>query len=323
MDKKILITDIQHFSVNDGPGFRTNVYFKGCNMRCAWCHNPETQALYPEIYWKKRLCVQCGACLDACGNDAINAPIPPEEAISELSTYHKIIRERCNLCMDCVEACKFGALETVGKEYTVEEVLEEVMRDEPFYSNSGGGMTVTGGEPTAHPEFLSELLIRAKQKGLHICMDTTGNCSWDILHPLLENLDIVLYDLKHLDSSEHERMTGVGNKLVLENLKRICEVGHPIWVRIPIVPEYNDSGRFHRQVVEFLKSLPRLVDRVDLLPFHNWCQEKYAWLGKEWGLTEWESLEPTFLNPTLEIYEEAGINATIGGSGFEDTESGG
>jgi len=318
MAENVLITDIQHFMVNDGPGFRTGVFIKGCNMKCAWCHNPETQALYPEIYWRTLLCVQCGACLEACPEDAINAPIPPEEARSEGSTYHKIIRERCTRCMKCIDACKYNALTIVGQEYSIDEVLEEVIKDELFYSNSGGGMTVSGGEPTTHPKFLGELLAKAKTRGLHTCIDTSGHCSWEVLEPILKNVDLILYDLKHLDPAEHKRMTGVENEMILGNLKKISEKRYAIWIRIPVIPDYSDQLDYHYQVVELLKSLPHPVERVDLLPFHNWCQDKYRWLGIDWVYTGMEAMEPSFLNPLLDIYRDAGISATVGGSGFED-----
>ncbi|PIP05068.1 MAG: hypothetical protein COX52_13870 [Syntrophobacterales bacterium CG23_combo_of_CG06-09_8_20_14_all_48_27] len=151
-------------------------------------------------------------------------------------------------------------------------------------------------------------------------LDTSGHCPWEVLEPILKNVDIVLYDLKHLDSAEHKRMTGVGNELILSNLKKISENGQAIWVRIPVIPDYNDQLDYHLRVVDFLKSLPKPVERVDLLPFHNWCQDKYRWLGKDWVYTGMEAMEPSFLNPFLDIYRDAGIQATIGGSGFEGRE---
>lgn len=313
-----LFTDIQKFAVNDGPGFRTNVFIKGCPLKCAWCHNPETISLEKDLFWKSRLCVQCGACLDACPRDAINAPIPPEEAQTEGSTYHKIIRDRCDLCMKCVDACRYDALEVVGRPMTIDEVLEEVEQDMLFYQNSGGGMTMSGGEPTMHPEFVGELLVRAREKGIHICLDTNGYCKWEVLKSLAEKSDIILYDLKHLDSDEHKRMTGVPNEIILKNLERLVETGMEVWVRTPILVGYNDSIEYHRKVVEFLKSLPGRIARIDLLPFHNWCQDKYGWLGIKWDLKETESTDPATVEMISDFYKENGLNATVGGSGFED-----
>ena len=313
-----LVTQIQKFAVNDGPGFRTNVFLKGCSLQCKWCHNPETQSFTPEVYWKSRLCVQCGACMDACPRDAINAPIPPEEAREEGAVYHKIIRERCNNCLECVDACAYGALEAVGECMSVEEIINEVEQDSIFYSNSGGGMTITGGEPMTHQGFVEALLFAAKKKGFHVCLDTAGFCRWNELAPVVKKTDIVLYDLKHLDPLKHRELTGVDNALILQNLRNLCETGVETWLRIVVIPGYTDSPDYHQKVAEFLKGLPRGVDRIDLLPFHNWCQDKYNWLGRNWPLgTEIEALDPSEVEPLQEPYEDEGLNVTVGGSGFE------
>lgn len=317
MADEVLLTNIQKFSVNDGPGFRTNVFLKGCNLRCAWCHNPETQASHRELSWKRMKCAQCGRCMDACPQDAINPPIPPEEAREDSSTYYKIILERCDRCMKCVEACQYDALQVIGQEVPMQQILDEVEQDSIFYNNSGGGMTVTGGEPVVHPEFTAKLLEGAKARGMNTCLDTSGSCPWEVLEPLLRYTDIVLYDLKHPDSAEHKRMTGVGNELILENLKRISEKGIPCWIRVPTIPNYNDSLDCHRKIIAILKALPNPPERVDLLPFHNWCEDKYRSLGRKWELEKYQAMEPTLLKPAIELYKEAGLKATLGGSGFE------
>jgi pyruvate formate lyase activating enzyme len=319
MEEHVLITDIARFAVNDGPGFRTNVFIKGCHLRCAWCHNPEAIAPYPEIYWKKRLCVQCGACLDACPRDAINPPIESELSSREGSSYHKIIRDRCDRCMECVKACRYDALQVVGKPIGVDEVLEEVERDRPFYNNSGGGMTLSGGEPTLHSGFSLDLLQGAKDRSIHTCLDTNGHCDFSILKRLIEHTDIVLYDLKHLDPKKHLEKTGSVNDLVLKNLALLSATGIEIWVRIPVVPGFNDSLNSHREAAAFLTSLPGQVQRVDLLPFHNWCQDKYSWLGIDWVYREVEALDPSFLEIHADFYRQKGFKTTVGGSGFEET----
>lgn len=316
-DDKVLITNIQRFSVNDGPGFRTNVFVKGCNMHCVWCHNPETIKSTRELNWRASICAQCGRCFDACPRDAINPPIDPEEARADNSTYDKIIRENCDLCMKCVEVCPTGALELIGQDYTVEEVLDEVEMDMPFYENSGGGMNITGGEPIVHPEFTAELLQGARARGISSCLDTNGNCKWEVLEPLLEYVDVVLYDLKHIDSGEHKRLTGVGNELILDNLKKLLEMGQPVWLRIVVIPDYSDSLDYHEKVAAFLKTLPHPPERIDLLPFHNWCESKYRQLGIRWSFADTPAMDPSMLRPAIEIYRDAGLEATIGGSGFE------
>ena len=318
MEQQVLVSDIQRFSVNDGPGFRTNVYLKGCTLRCAWCHNPETMAPFREIYWKRRLCVECGRCFEACPRDAIEPPPPPGVIRPQGSSSQRILRDRCDRCMKCVEACPSGALEIVGKSMTVEEILEEVERDRPFYDTSGGGMTLTGGEPTFHAGFAAGLLAAARARGLHCCLDTNGYCDWEVLLGVSRSADIVLYDLKHTDPDAHRRGTGVDNRVILGNLARLSETGKEIWVRIPGIPGFNDFVDLHERASEFLAGLPRPIARVDLLPFHNWCQDKYGWLGRRWGLGQTESLSPVLLEMHAAIYRAKGLEATVGGSGFEN-----
>jgi len=219
--------------------------------------------------------------------------------------------------MRCVEVCLYDALQIVGKAMSVEEILEEVLRDQPFYDNSGGGMTLSGGEPAAHAEFAQRLLKQAKDMGLNTCLDTNGFCEWEAFREIVRHADLVLYDLKHLDPALHQEKTGVDNEIILKNLARLAESGKETWVRIPVIPDFNDSLEFHAQAAEFLAGLPGRVARVDLLPFHNWCQDKYGWLGVDWNLREIESLDPVFLEIPAEIYREKGLNVTIGGSGFE------
>ncbi|MCP4753504.1 MAG: glycyl-radical enzyme activating protein [Proteobacteria bacterium] len=317
MENEVLITNIQKFAVNDGPGIRTNVFIKGCPLRCEWCHNPETLHPYREIFYKKRMCVQCGACLEVCPEDAIQPPVPPEVAQAEDSTYYKIIRDKCTLCMDCVEACKFTALEISGKPMTPQEILDEVEQDRPFYDNSGGGMTLSGGEPTAYPDFAQAILKEAKKRGIHVCLDTSGFCEWKVLEDLLGDVDIVLFDFKHVDVDRHREKTGVSNEKILDNLAKITQAGLETWVRIPIIPGYNDSMEFHAKAADFLAGLPGKIERLDLIPYHNYCQQEYGWLGLEWSLKDVMPMEPSFLEVPAEVYRERGLKTTIGGSGFE------
>lgn len=319
MKEIVLITDIAKFSVNDGPGFRTNVFIKGCPLKCEWCHNPETIADYPELYWKRRLCVQCGACLEACPKDAINPPIEPELSNSEDSTYHKINRAKCNNCMKCVDVCIYDALEVAGKAMSISEIMDEVEQDRPFYSTSGGGMTISGGEPTAHPAFTLALLKEAKKREIHTCIDTNGCCDFNVLKEIAEHSDIVLFDLKHLDSVKHLEKTGVKNDLILKNLELLCKTDSVIWIRIPVIPGFNDSIEFHTQASLYIALLGGHVERVDLIPFHNYCQDKYSWLGKEWSYRETDSIDPSFLEIYADLYRQHGLVTTVGGSGFEKT----
>jgi len=308
-----LISNVQRYSVNDGPGIRTNVFIMGCPLRCAWCHNPENIHASVDVYWKRTLCKQCGLCFSVCPKDAILPPVPVDEAMEDDSTYHKIDRAKCDKCMKCVEVCPYSALSKVGDTVSVKEVLDEVERDAPFYANSGGGMTVTGGEPTTQPEYLLELLEKGKERGLHICLDTSGYSSWDVLEKTMKYVDMYLYDLKHMDTEEHKRMTGVGNELVLENLRKLSEANQTIRIRVPVVPDFNDSLKNMREMAEFLVKLPNPVQGVDLLPFHNWCQDKYRWLDLDWSLRDLESMDPSELEDQKELIESYGLQCTIGG----------
>ena len=320
MTNQVLVSDIQKFAVNDGPGIRSIVFLKGCPMHCQWCHNPETMNSQPEIYWKNRLCVQCGACLEVCPNEAINPPIPPEQIQINEIAYHKIIREKCDRCMACVDACRYDALSIVGKSMSVDEILDEVEKDRPFYDNSGGGMTLSGGEPSFHADFSISLLQNAKLRGLHTCLDTNGFCEWDTFSQVIEYADIVLFDLKHIDPVIHKKKTGVDNKKILKNLSLFSETGKEIWVRIPVIPGFNDTIDFHIRASQFLSQLPGQISRVDLLPFHNWCQDKYGWLGIKWQMREIEAMDPSFLEIPADLYIEKGFATTVGGSGFENSD---
>jgi len=196
---------------------------------------------------------------------------------------------------------------------TVDEVLDEVIRDEPFYKNSGGGMTVGGGEPTVHPEFLVELLRKGKEMGLHICLDTNGIASWEIYEKTLPFVDIYLVDIKNMDSEEHIRGTGAGNEKVLENIRKLSEAGAAIRIRVPVIYDFNDFDENFEKMGEFLKSLPNPVEGVDLLPFHNWCQDKYDWLGIDWPLEDEEAMDPIEVEDFKKIMESYEINCIIGG----------
>lgn len=312
MDDQLLVTNIQRYSLNDGPGIRTTVFLKGCNLHCAWCHNPECISREAEIYWKQALCQQCGLCFDVCPKEAIQPPIAIGKD-EENEHYYKIEVARCDRCMKCVEACHYAALAGVGEQRTVEEVLDEVERDAMFYFNSGGGMTITGGEPALFPEITLSLLRGGKERGLHNCLDTSGFCSWEVLESMRNYVDIFLYDLKNLDGEAHRRETGVGNELILSNLERLAGVGSAIHIRIPVIAGFNDSLEHMDRVAGLLESLAPAVSQVDLLPFHNWCQDKYRWLGLKWGLKDSESLNNFEVEDLKDILEDRGIMTTIGG----------
>lgn len=287
-------------------------------MKCAWCHNPETISSQQEILWKRRLCVQCGACADVCPTNAIYPPVSQDIWQNEESSYQKINRDICDSCMKCLDACKNEALCAAAKLMSISDILEEVEKDSPFYDNSGGGITVSGGEPVNQHAFTMRLLKEAKERGLHTCLDTSGHCAHERFERVVEHADITLFDLKQLDPVEHEKATQVNNARILKNLEWIAQSNHEVWIRIPVVPGFNDSMLFHKSASEYLAGLSGNIGRVDLLPFHNWCENKYDWLGLNWQLKELESMDPFSLESLAACYKEKGFFTSIGGSGFEE-----
>ena len=262
------IFDIKRFSIHDGPGIRTTVFLKGCPLRCKWCHNPESHRREAQVMLRPSRCILCGACVDAC----------PEGAVRWNGTGVLTDRELCVACGTCMETCAGEARELIGREMAVSEVLAEITRDLPFFDESGGGVTFSGGEPLWQPDFLRELLRGCKEIELHTAVDTSGAVSWTALDSVRPFVDLFLYDLKLYDSARHREATGAGNKVILDNLRRLSQTGQAVELRLVIIPGINDDESNLRKTAEFAASLPYLSG-VTLLPFHNTAQEKYANLG--------------------------------------------
>ena len=265
------IFSIQRFSIQDGPGIRTTVFFKGCPLRCKWCSNPESQNLLPEVMVRRMKCEGCGECEKVC----------PRKAIERVDGTARIDRSLCDLCLECVEACPTGALEVTGKEITIEEAVHECCQDEPFYRNSDGGVTLSGGEPLYQPEFALPFLKACKEKSLHTALDTCGHAPWEVLGAILDYTDLVLFDVKHPDPEMHREGTGVENGLILGNLRKTIDSRKSrVWIRIPLIPGYNDSEEHAREVARMAVKGP--VEKVSLLSYHEWGKPKYAFLGREY-----------------------------------------
>jgi len=297
-----VVFDLKRFSVHDGPGLRTTVFFKGCPLNCWWCHNPEGQAENPELVLRPDRCIGCGACVDACANDAI---VRQEGAIVTR-------REWCTACGACVDVCYPDARVIVGKRMTVDQVMEEIERDVPFYDQSDGGVTISGGEPLAQPEFLNEILRACKQRGLHTALDTCGFAPWADLDGLRSGVDLFLYDLKLMDAERHRECAGVTNEPILDNLQRLSARGHRIVLRVPVIPGVNDDNGNLQQIGHFAAQLPSL-ERVDLLPYHRIGHDKYRGLGK--ACTMPDTLPPSDgrmveVAQTLQSYD---LRVTLGG----------
>jgi len=292
---------MQRYSIQDGPGIRTTVFVKGCPLRCAWCSNPESQNLHPEVMVRRQKCEGCGECAQACPGDAIDL----------VDGRVTIDRARCDLCMDCVEACPTGALEVTGEEITIEEAVYECSQDEPFYRNSDGGVTLSGGEPLYQPEFSLHFMKACKERSLSTALDTCGYAPWEVLEEILAYTDLVLFDVKHLDPEMHRRGTGVENDLILENLRRMTASRQArVWIRIPLIPGYNDSEEHTRAVANAMAKMP--VEKISLHAYHAWGKPKYDFLGKDYPF-KGEALEdPMRLERTREILESEGLSVTIG-----------
>ncbi len=302
---KGLIWDIQRYAIHDGPGIRTLIFLKGCPLRCVWCCNPEGQSGQPEILWFRENCNDCRLCLQAC----------PKKAIEEDGQRNKLIHaDRCDLCGICANQCPSEAIRIVGKWMTVDDVLEEVAKDDVFYRRSGGGITLTGGEPAAQPEFTLELLRQCKlsKSSLHTAFETCGYVSWPKLAPLLEYANLILFDIKHMDSAKHKQLTGVSNQRIFRNARRIAEQGKRMIVRLPLIPGYNDDRRNISLTAEFVRELPGVQD-VHLLPYHRLGESKYTRLKRCYPLVGLESHSSGQLETLQKILERYEIRVKIGG----------
>lgn len=265
LETKGLVFDIKKYAIHDGPGIRTTVFFKGCPLQCLWCHNPESWKAHVELGFRKGRCVGCGQCAKAC----------PREAISLVENRPVTDTEKCILCGRCVDVCLAGARQIIGRETTVSEVMAEVERDVIFYDQSGGGVTFSGGEPLMQPDFLLALLNQCRARNIHTAVDTSCYAEPEIAESVAKWADLFLCDLKHMDNEMHERFTGIGNNLILENIRRISQTGKKIVIRIPIIPGFNDEVANIEATGNFVASLPG-VGRIDILPFNHGGAEKSA-----------------------------------------------
>lgn len=264
------IFNIQKFSINDGPGIRTTVFMKGCPLNCLWCHNPESKSRKTEIFFDARKCVGCRSC-EVC----------PYGCHVFTDTEHIFNREKCIACGKCAAECYTDALELVGTEKSVEEIIAEVMKDEAFYENSGGGMTLSGGEPMFQFDFTYELLKRAKENGLHTCIETCGFAKWEQYEKIAELVDIFLFDYKETDPGKHKEFTGVTNELILENLKKLDEKGCKTVLRCPIIPGLNDTDEHFTGIAKTANSLRNVLE-INVEPYHPLGKGKSEMLGKEY-----------------------------------------
>lgn len=296
---KGLVFNIQRFSLHDGPGIRTTVFLKGCPLSCKWCANPESQKSEAELGFDKTKCLQCGACVSTC----------PTGSISLGENGLEIDRITCTQCFRCIEVCPVHALYKEGTEYTVQELVQEVLKDKPFYDKSGGGVTLSGGEPLMHKNFVLPLLEELKKEGIHVTVETTGLSPF--FAEALPYIDLLYYDLKHPDDTLHCRGTGVGNKKIIDHMAYAVANKKDIVARIPVIPGYNDS---REQWEEFVHVLHKTgVKQVHLLPFHQLALGKYEQMGLTYDYSKQPATDKKELQEMQNYFLQHGLETQIGG----------
>ncbi len=299
-----VVFNIQRFSLQDGPGIRTTVFVKGCALRCLWCANPESQKGYPQVAHSDALCTKCGACLDAC----------PQRAISLTEKAIRIDRALCDNCMACVDACVYGAIKTYGQRMTSDEVVKIILRDLRYYRKTGGGVTVSGGEPLTQPEFVREVLQGCKAQGIHTCLDTCGQAPEASLLRVLEYTDLVYYDVKVAGSASHWRAAGHPNDQILSNLHLVASRPVELVIRIPFIPGINSAPEEIESIVRIITALPEGGRReVNLLPYHRLGSVKYHMLEMDYDLADLETVKAgdPDLGRAKELIEASGLKCKI------------
>jgi pyruvate formate lyase activating enzyme len=300
---KGVIFNIQHYSIHDGPGIRTTVFLKGCPLRCLWCQNPESQATRPEIFFDSEKCKGCGTCVQVC----------PEGAIELGEGRSRTNRDLCQGAGKCAEVCPNEARNLMGTYVTAGEVFKRVAADAIFYQRSGGGVTLSGGEPLAQPQFAISLLKLCKEAAIHTTLDTCGYARWETVRQILEYVDLVLYDFKHIDPVEHEKYTGVSNDLILDNARRIHELSIPMLARVPLIPGYNDTAENVAATARFIATELGNSIKVHLLPYHRLGETKYERMEKPEKSISVQPPSDEYMEEIKEVFESFGLMVNLGG----------
>lgn len=316
-----LTTEIQRYSLQDGPGIRTTIFIKGCPLRCPWCHNPETQNPSKELYYYIKKCTRCGKCVEICPSGAITIQESPQ---GELCIHTD--RETCDLCMACVEACPAQARAVVGQERPIDDIVKIAVSDKLFYKNSGGGVTISGGDPLMFPDFSLELAKRIKAEGIHLVLETSGFPKFDIIQPFLSFVDLFILDIKTMDAEKHKAVIGGSLNRILSNIEKLLSLRADVRIHLPIIPNFNDTDEDFQAYIDYLSPLADQLDGIDVLPFHVYGENKYNLLerGANYVYKGQEDLDQTVLLPLVKGLKKVGIkNITIGGlMGLGDQKNG-
>ena len=296
------IFDIKRYAIHDGPGIRTTVFFKGCPLRCRWCHNPESWKNNPELSVRFSRCIGCGRCTEVCSRNAIT--MVDNRPVTDL--------EKCNLCGECINVCLTGAREIIGSWTTVSQVMAEVEKDRIFYDQSGGGVTFSGGEPLYQYNFLLALLENCRSSGIHSAVDTTCYAKRDIIQRVAAQTDMFLCDIKHMDPQIHKEYTGVDNSLILENIRYLAQTGANIKIRIPVIPGFNDDDKNIEMTAQFVKSL-ETIEQVDILPYNSGGLEKATRLADDLEIMKKVTPNNGEMENIKKNLQEFGFKVTIGG----------
>jgi len=268
-----MIFNIQKCSIHDGNGLRTLVFFKGCPLRCPWCANPESQSYEKEIMEFQARCIGCGACLTVC----------PQSSVKKTDDGFIIDRSICNHCFRCTDRCYAESKRVVGESYTVEALFKEIAKDKLYYSMYGGGVTFSGGEPLTQPQFLTEIAEKCVENGINVAVESCGYGNFDTFKGALPYINSMFLDIKHIDSDIHKDLTGIGNEVILENIKKITNFGIPITLRTPLIPGFNDTTKNIEGIASFISTLHNVAG-YEILPYHNFGESKYKALGIPYSL---------------------------------------
>lgn len=296
------VFEIERYATEDGPGIRTVLFLKGCNLHCMWCQNPESQLQKPQIMYYQKQCAGCERCVRAC----------PTGSIQRRDSFGYVTNhDTCILCGACVDACFYGARKIIGQSYSLDELFDEVLKDKSYFQESGGGVTFSGGEPLLQVGEITQLASMFKDEGIHTAVETAGHVPWKTFESILPYIDLFYYDFKHIDSDKHVLYTGVANERIMDNMQKLSHVGVPMIVRIPIIPNVNDDEDVLRRMFAFLER-ETAVKRVELLPYHRLGMSKYLGLGMPYAMGDHENLTKEYCRTFAELGESFGLSVTVG-----------